>query len=247
MVDITFRTAGAWGAGQGSNLTAAQVDTNFFNLKDALEGLLGDIPAGVSISNVTVTGSQMTVWLEDGSSFGPFTLPVANWAWRGEWTADTGYFAFDVFRVGLTGVYLVLQDHVSASEFDPAEENTEGALYEEILGSVASITAPIVTVGVDFYSPSLTEAGSYFRCVHPDGCDFQMPDNAQVAFPVGTELHLYQGASNPVIINTDTGVTINPYDGFLEQTGGRGRVVTLKKVGSDTWDIFGGLAEDTTA
>lgn len=29
---ITYRTAGAWGAGKGSNLTAAEADQNFYGL-----------------------------------------------------------------------------------------------------------------------------------------------------------------------------------------------------------------------
>jgi hypothetical protein len=74
----TYRTAGAWGAGKGSNLTAAEVDGNFYGLDQRIADLEGNPPAPNEISNITVTGTQMTIYLEGGASFGPFTLPQAN-------------------------------------------------------------------------------------------------------------------------------------------------------------------------
>ena len=35
---------------------------------------------------MTVVGSQMTVWLEDGTALGPYTLPTAMIRYRGDWT-----------------------------------------------------------------------------------------------------------------------------------------------------------------
>jgi hypothetical protein len=39
---------------------------------------MADIPEPLNISNITVTGTQMRIYLEDGTVFGPFTLPQAN-------------------------------------------------------------------------------------------------------------------------------------------------------------------------
>lgn len=75
---LIFRTLGAWGAGKGSNLTAAEVDGNFYAIDQAFAALDADPPTAVSISNVTQSGSNITVWLSDGSSFGPFPLPTAS-------------------------------------------------------------------------------------------------------------------------------------------------------------------------
>lgn len=75
---ITYRTAGAWGAGKGSNLTPAEVDGNFWDLVQQIAAIIADIPAPAEISNIVVTGTQMTIYLENGTSFGPFTLPQAN-------------------------------------------------------------------------------------------------------------------------------------------------------------------------
>ena len=77
-IGLIFRTAGAWGAGKGSNLTPGEVDANFKAIADALDDLEANPPEAVPISNITQSGSSITVWLEDGTSFGPFTLPTAT-------------------------------------------------------------------------------------------------------------------------------------------------------------------------
>ncbi len=78
-VPITFRTNGAWGAGQGSDLSAAQVDGNFYELKQAVEDLQADAPGDpVSISNIVQTGNSITIYLTDSTALGPFTLPSAS-------------------------------------------------------------------------------------------------------------------------------------------------------------------------
>lgn len=78
-MSITYRTTGAWGPGKGSNLTAAEVDGNFHDLDQRVTGLESNPPTPDEISNITVTGTQMTIWLVSGAHFGPFTLPQAAW------------------------------------------------------------------------------------------------------------------------------------------------------------------------
>jgi hypothetical protein len=75
---ITYRTAGAWGAGKGSNLTPAEVDGNFWDHEGRIAELEDSAPEPNNISNILVTGTQMTIVLEDATEFGPFTLPQAN-------------------------------------------------------------------------------------------------------------------------------------------------------------------------
>lgn len=72
---VTYRTAGAWGAGKGSNLTPAEVDGNFYQLaQDILAAIAGmETPNG--IADITVSGSQMTITLDDATVLGPFTIP----------------------------------------------------------------------------------------------------------------------------------------------------------------------------
>jgi len=63
---------------KGSNLTAAEVDGNFTDLDGRVTDLEDNPPAAVGISNITVAGTQMTIYLADATELGPYTLPQGN-------------------------------------------------------------------------------------------------------------------------------------------------------------------------
>ncbi len=116
---LTFRTAGPWGPGKGSNLTPAEVDLNFDNVDERIVTLETTPPTPIEISSISVTGASMTINMADGSKFGPFTLPTAAFVFRGDWAPLTNYFANDVFFSAGDGVYIVVTDFESATDFDP--------------------------------------------------------------------------------------------------------------------------------
>lgn len=62
---------------KGSNLDADEVDGNFTDLDGRVTAIEDNPPEPVNISNITVVGTQMTIYLEDATVFGPFTLPQA--------------------------------------------------------------------------------------------------------------------------------------------------------------------------
>lgn len=126
---IIYRTTGEWGAGKGSALTAPEIDGNFFDLASRILALENDPLAPVAIESIEVIGSQFTVTLTDATVEGPFDMPLALFNWRGEWEPLTAYAEFDVFYVDSVGVYVVLQAHTSATEFNELEANTEGFYY----------------------------------------------------------------------------------------------------------------------
>lgn len=128
---ITYRTTDPdkWGTGKGANLTPGEVDLNFWELTQALSSIAALEP--VEISNITVADGAMTVHLENGTTYGPFALPVAAFNWRGEWEDGTSYERNDVFLAGLgetRGLYLVLQNHETDSDsgFNPSAGNMQG-------------------------------------------------------------------------------------------------------------------------
>jgi hypothetical protein len=94
------------------------------------------------------------------------------------------------------------------------------------------------------FTPTLADSNTYNRFTNPDGCIFFVPADDHVNFPVGTEIHSRQanGTHVPVLFEGVSAAQINPVTGFLNQTAGDGATVTLKKVGADSWDIFGLLA-----
>ena len=225
---------------KGSNLTAAEFDGNFSDLDGRVTSLQNNPPVAVGISNIAVSGSQLIIYLSDGTSFGPFALPIATFVPRGNWTASTVYYAMDLVTVPADGVYLVLSDHTSAGSFDAAASNSEGAIYSLIFSSINPV--PIATISGTAYTPGPAEANKYFRCTNGSGCIITLQDH----FQPNDELHFRQATSGAVSFQVgDTGGQINSVAGFDDSTSAQGSVVTLKYLGGGTWDIFGLLAAAT--
>jgi hypothetical protein len=118
---LTFRTVDntRWGAGNGSNLSADQIDLNFWTLFSAVQALEDHPDSGVGIDYIVVPPGTdlMYIHLTDHRVLGPFILPAAAaWRPRGEWQAGINYAAFDV--VSYNGaLYLVNVNHVSTDPF----------------------------------------------------------------------------------------------------------------------------------
>lgn len=133
---IVYRTNGDWGSGKGSPLTAAEVDENFYDLDQRVEDLETNGVQPNNIASIQVIGSQMTIFMEDYSTFGPFTLPIALFHWRDIWQTETDYNELDLFYVIGQGLYMVRLDHTSdVYEFDENAMNEESEpLYTKLFG-----------------------------------------------------------------------------------------------------------------
>lgn len=118
-VSITWNTTGVWGTGIGP-LTEAQVDANFYSVKQAVEALEADRPEPNNIASITTAanGTQWIVWLDDGTQIGPLPIPVLQFRDRGVFVPFTVYSALDVFTDPTTGLYSVLIAHTAAATFD---------------------------------------------------------------------------------------------------------------------------------
>lgn len=129
MVDqITFRTDDnlRWGPGQGSDLSATEIDINFWVLYSAVTALQASFDTrGAGIDHFVISGTNLFVHLTNHFVLGPYTLPVANWNFRGPWVPSTSYGPFDVFT-NAGAVYLVLISHVSNSLFSPGSNDGHG-------------------------------------------------------------------------------------------------------------------------
>lgn len=108
-----------WGAGVGVDLTATQIDGNFWELRSALNNLIANPGVPVSIASITTTGSKLTFNMSDGSTIGPVFMPVFLPKWRGVWLPGISYTEFDWFQVPGVGLYFVLNPHISPAVFDP--------------------------------------------------------------------------------------------------------------------------------
>lgn len=132
---LVFVTDGAWGTGQHTPLTATQGDNNFYELDQRVQELEDNPPVAAGISNIQVDGSQMMIFLSNGDSYGPFTLPVAAIQFKGEFVAGQQYYELDVITVLGQGMFFVRQDHVGEDPFDPDRVIGGEPVYTLLFGS----------------------------------------------------------------------------------------------------------------
>lgn len=192
---ITYRTTGAWGAGKGANLTAAEVDGNFHDLNTRVTAVESNPAAPVEISNITSSGSALTVTMDNGDTYGPLVLPVAAFVFRGWWEASTVYNKNDIV-VDNYIVYYVSTQHTSAATFDAGRTISGVQVYQSMLdvNEVASIAL-----------------GNALQSGTHTGIDFnQNVDgsiDATVDFTAGTEAYL-DAVGSAINIGTQTGIEV---------------------------------------
>lgn len=123
-----------WGTGQERPLTAAELDDTIWTLKVATDNASAGL---VSVEAIrVVSGINMWVDLTDGSSFGPFPLPMASFQGRGVWQPNTSYAINDIVSFG-NSAYLVRYGHVSGAVFSEVATDGDGNL---VYASIISIT-----------------------------------------------------------------------------------------------------------
>jgi hypothetical protein len=252
---IIYRTAGAWGAGNGANLTPANVDANFWDHEGRIVALETSPPEPNNIASITASGSQLTVTMDDASTFGPFTIPTARFEWVGDWTDATAYAINNVIRDADTGsIYLVIKSHTSDTTFDAAYEVGGEPVYELMidaaeLGGGGGGVLGVVTDSGTTINPTLDQANYYFLCSNLTPSDynnginptnFVIPDNSSVAFPIGTQLWV-QCYGNHVLVYGGGGASVDYPNDRLPRTRHYGAVVVATKIATNGWMLSGDL------
>jgi hypothetical protein len=161
---VNYRTTGPWGAGKGSNLTAAEVDGNFWDHEGRLVAVEANPALPHEIASMSAVGTGLYVRLDDGTQYGPIQMPVLSFRWRGEWALDTAYEVLDVFKVTGDGMYYVLFDHTTPASgaFDSSATESGGLpIYQQLFGAVDQ-PAPIDPLyDIAFYYPALVPGGEF--------------------------------------------------------------------------------------
>ncbi|MFZ1059289.1 MAG: hypothetical protein WAP47_08855 [Candidatus Rokuibacteriota bacterium] len=236
--DVKFAGTGGWGAGLGRPLTRAEADGNLYALLLAIQALIDDPTPGVGIANITVTGRQFTVYLTDSSTLGPFDLPIASPRFRGVWVAAINYTTFDIVRVGGFGTYMVLQDHTSASVFDPYVSNSAGNYYVQI-GPDPFYTPQALDVVDGALTLALIHQNKFIRALNAGGLYVDLDAGI---FPRNAEIQFRQASSGAITVTAGSGVTINlPYGVSSASTADLGQGFKLKRVADafgEQWDFI---------
>lgn len=87
------------------------------------------------------------------------------------------------------------------------------------------------------YTLVLEDAGKYLRVFNGNATTITIPLNANVAFPIHTVMTIRQADTGQLTMTPEVGVVLN---GELS-TSGQHNSVQLVKVGTDTWDVEGGV------
>lgn len=246
---VIYKNNGPWGGGTNSPLPSLTVDENFWTLVQEIDAINASLSGHtiVGISQITVTGNQMSITLTNGAIEGPFTLPTGTWNFRGTWQPATNYAVGDVVQVGVS-LYLVIWPHTSGSSFVPGANDGLGHDFYQLLLQIQQ-ASPVQTwlanstrIVLGVWTPTINDAGTYNRFqVESPAVSIMVPLNASVAFPVNTEIHFRQSGDAGLFVEWASGVTVHGVQGLLFNTNKEGATFTLKKVGTDEWDIFGYL------
>lgn len=162
---IIYRTSGTWGAGKGSNLTAAEVDGNFYDLEERVETLETYGATAESITNVTSSGSTITFYTSSGAQY-TVTVSVPRIATVQTVSGTTfeptlaeadRYLRF----TNAAGCTVNLPDNASAA----FPTGTEIHLRQAAAGTVYITSDSGVTVnGIDGYELQTAVQGSVVTC-----------------------------------------------------------------------------------
>lgn len=165
----------------------------------------------------------------------------------GAWSGHDGDIAFYLntawaFIEPVEGFTAGVQDEEIAIAFlGGAWVNlTTGGAYTDADAREAIHQAPTTQSGTS-YTADIDDASGYIQFTNGSAIAFTIPDNSDVAFPIGTVITVEQAGTGTVTLTPDTSVTLNSRGGLLD-TGGQFAVVQVKKVATDTWTVIGDVA-----
>lgn len=192
MGNLVFRTDDPlkWGIGKGANLTPGEVDSNFYDLDSRLTDAENNPAQPKQIQAIAVANNQMTITLSDGvTTFGPYALPEAAFAFTDAWQASHAYAVYDFFTAA-NGFYMVLQAHTSGTIFNANDGNLSGPFYKLIMPFPT-------TYQIGFFFPGMIGNG-----VAADSAMFALRFPEAVYIPAG-----FSGSSGGVEVAPLAGMT----------------------------------------
>lgn len=233
-------------AGSTDPITAAQVkslyesnpDTNAFS--DAEKTKVGGISAGATAnpdtdslsegaSNLYHTAARVLATVLSGLSLASGAEIIST---------DSLLVAFGKLQRQINDLSAALEEKQDALVSGTNLKTINGS---SLLGGgdleVAAI-APVVTDNTTARTAGISDAGVFIRFTSSLTTSYTIPTNVSVAFPVGTEIHVRRAGAGDLNLTASSGVSLNaPSGGTLTMIDRM--TVTIKKVGSDEWDVLG--------
>lgn len=112
------------------------------------------------------------------------------------------------------------------------------ALNDAVIALAEPSPSEVITESGTSRTLALIDAGKYINCTAGTAVTITIPLNATAAFPISTEIDVWQDGAGVVSFVGAGGVTIHSVGLSLAA---QYRAATLKKVGTNTWHIIGAL------
>ncbi len=230
---------------KGSPITEAEFDANIHNLDDRIVVIEAEMPP-VSVVDAEITSAgHLDIILSNSTTIDAGALPVSGFAeqFKGTWTASTFYSANDLFTApGSNWLGVVLIDHTSDLTFDWAANDGMG--HDDYAIVIPFAPNPTTTtLAVTDHTLTLDDINTYIRSTATSTAGINtitIPTDAAVPIPVNSEVNFCQ-RGDPITFVATGGVTLNYPVDVNPTTALIGAVVTLKKVATNEWDLFGRL------
>lgn len=95
----------------------------------------------------------------------------------------------------------------------------------------------VITESTTSRTLATSDGGSYIRCTNPSPVTITVPTDATAGWSTELEILIEQAGNGQVTVSAAGGVTINTSETL--KTEKQYSVIGLKRVGSDTWTLFG--------
>ena len=118
-------------------------------------------------------------------------------------------------------------DVLSAADYNATNEGVNDLAFGQLNAKTAS------------YTLALTDVAKVITMTVGSANNLTVPPNSSVAFPIGTQVLVYQGGAGLTTIVAGAGVTVRTQTGL--KMGGQYAVAGLLKLATDEWVAFGNL------
>lgn len=225
---------------QFSGLRLTTDGSNWFTVRGSGVTSVGlTVPARQTVANSPITGAG-TLEITDNTQAenlvfaGPASGAAAAPTFR-------ALVAADVPAMGASGA-----SHAAGIVPDPgATAGTLRYLREDGTWTAPPSTVIPINTQAAGYTLALTDQGGYVRMTSASANNATVPVSSTTLFPVGAQVHVRQAGAGTTTIVASAGVTINaPFGGTLVSAG-QGATMTLVNVGTDVWDLIGGVGATT--
>lgn len=122
-------------------------------------------------------------------------------------------------------------------------ETTVAGASVRVEAAVIAAKAPPLAIAQSSsvsYTFVIGDAGTYIQFTSASPISVIIPTNASVAFVVGTTITLEQNGGGAITVSASGGVTLRSNGGKVT-TNGQYAVISMVKVATNTWTLFGNL------